>query len=58
MTLLERLTQSIGLSSERATMHLRSGFVRVNGHTVHDPTHEVSSEDRITLQPETVTDHT
>ena len=56
MTILERLTQSIGLSEERARMHLRSGFVRVDGHTVHDPGFEVDELARITLQPEAITE--
>lgn len=58
MTLLERLTQSIGLSDERARMHLRSGFVRVDGEVVKDPAAEVGDDARITLQPEPVTEQT
>jgi RNA-binding protein YlmH len=42
----------------RALMHLKSGFVRVNGNVVHDPDREVTAEDRVTLQPEAVTEHT
>ena len=55
VTILERLV-SIGLSEPRAAEHLRSGFVRVDGETVHDPTTEIREAARLTLQPEAVTE--
>lgn len=56
-TILQRLTDSIGLSDDRARLHLRSGFVRVDGLVVHDPDTEIREGARIVLQPETVSDH-
>jgi hypothetical protein len=57
-TILQRLTESIRLSVERAEMHLRSGYVRVDGEVVKDPAAEVGEDARITLQPEPVTEQT
>jgi hypothetical protein len=55
-TILARLTDSIGLSPDRAHEHLRSGFVRVDGHVVHDPDSDIPDGARIVLSPEPVTD--
>ncbi|WP_165438442.1 hypothetical protein [Pseudonocardia sediminis] len=58
MTIIERLTGSIGLSDERARQHLKGGYVRVDGEVVRDPGHETADGARIVLQPEGVTEQT
>ena len=55
VTILERLV-SIGLAEPRATEHLRSGFVRVDGETIHGPDTEIRDGARLTLQPEAITE--
>lgn len=53
MTILERLTQSVGIAEEDALRHLAAGFVHVDGDTVTDPDAEVTATARLLLNPPT-----
>mgnify|MGYP000902688720 CR=1 FL=1 len=57
MTILERLTDHLHLSEERARSHLKASFVRVDGRIVRDPDAELADTARLTLQPPPVTEH-
>lgn len=59
-TILQRLTDSIGLSEDRARQHLAGGYVRVgrgDGTVIHDPDTDVDDTEPVRFQPEGVTDH-
>lgn len=51
MTILERLTESVGLTNEAARTHLAGRYLRVDGEIVTDPDAEVTATAKLLLVP-------